>query len=385
MIKNLKSLYYDPGIVGGLSTAENLFEAVQTDGNRYNLTFEQVDNFLKSNELYTVFKARPQKLKEYPKFFAHTVDSCWFGDLAHYDRYADDNVVNGKRFQFLLVCVDVLSKMTFVSKLESASGPDLVKGFRDIFTTSKRKPDLLITDQGSNFTSKVFREFLDKQGVKLSLVVPPSHAFYAERKIRTISQKLHKLFYLNQDRRWVDKIDTLVDTINHTYNRSLRGYPYKVNEANAFEYFVKQYLPNKKLSEKEKQNVNRLRPYHLDVGDYVRLEAHRHAFRKAFRENYTVEFFIVYKRYRRGVYPIYKVKDIMSEEVEGTFRTEELQKIIFKEDQTYKIDEIKQTKYKYDRKTKKRVKWVLCKWYGWGDKFSSWIPASEVKDYKATI
>lgn len=382
----LKELYYDPEVVGSLSTPDNLFKAVEKAGNKYNLTLEQITNFLKSNEVYTVFKRRPNKIKKYPKFVVKDLDSAWFSDMAHYDRYAEFNEINGVKYRFLLVCVDALSKMTFVSKLETASGSDLVKGFKDIFTKSNRRCQMLITDRGSNYSSQIFKTFLDREGVKLSLLVPPSKSFLAERKIRSIGEKLHKLYYLHQDRRWVDKIDKIVDTMNRTYNRTLKGYPYKVNKQNAFEYFVKQYFPNKKMTAKEKTDVNRLKPFLLNIGDYVRIESYRHVFRKAYRENYTIEFFKISRRYHRGIFPIYKVADIMSEELEGTFREEELQKIVFKEDQTYKIDEIKQTKYKYNRKTKKREKWVYVSWYGWNNpKFNSWIPAASIQDYKSTI
>ena len=196
----LKELFYDYQTVGSLSTAENLYEAVKKNGNKYNLTLEEIENYLKSNELYTVFKKLPHKSKKYPKFVSRTVDSVWFSDLAHYPQFAKYNKINGREISFLLICVDTFSRMTFISKLETASAKDLIKGFKEIFTKSKRKCSMLVADKGSNYNSAAFRQFMKKEGIVLSLLTPPSKASFAERKIKSVGEKLYKLFYLYQDR-----------------------------------------------------------------------------------------------------------------------------------------------------------------------------------------
>ena len=359
----IKNIYYDFNRVGALSTSENLFEAIKSEGNKYNLTLDDVEEYLKSNELYTVFKKLPHKIKKYPKMVAKTLDSLWFTDLAHYPQFAKFNKVNGKEMSFLLICVDCFSRMTFVSKLETASAKDLINGFKDIFAKSKRKPLMLIADRGSNYTSKLFKQFLHREGIKLSLLNPPSKASMAERRIQVIGDRLYKLFYLYQDRNWVGRIDGIVNTLNRTYHRGLRGYPYKVNKDNAESYFIKQYLPDEKLTAKEKKTENKLLPYEFSIGDNVRIVAERSQFKKSYREKYTIEYFVVSKRYYRNIYPIYQISDILSNPIEGTFRTEELEKIIVKDDNVYKIEEILSSKRMLNKETKKREKFVLVKWY----------------------
>ena len=94
----------------------------------------------------------------------------------------------------------------------------------------------------------------------------------------------------------------------------------------------------------------------------MRIQAYRSVFTKSYRETYTVEHFIVSKRYYRGVYPIYQISDILSNVVEGTFRQEELQKVVVRDDAVYKIEDIISSKKMLNRKTKKREKFVLVKW-----------------------
>lgn len=359
----IKQLYYDYEKVGSLSTAENLFKAIEKEGNKYNLTLDEVKQYLMSNELFTVFKKPPKKIKKFHKFVAKTLDSSWFSDMAHYPQFAKYNEVNGKQYNFLLLCIDAFSRMTFVSKLETASAKDLIKGFKDIFAKSKRKPKMLICDKGSNYSSLLFKKFLDGEGIKLSILSPPSKATFAEARIKAVGEKLYKLFYLNQDRRWIDKIDGIVNTLNRTYHRGLRGYPYKVTRDNADSYFIKQYLPYEKMTKKEVESYNRPIPFLYSVGDKVRIQAYRSVFTKSFRETYTVEFFTIFKRYYRGVHPVYRIRDELGSEIEGTFRQEELIKIEVKDDYMYKIESINGSKMMYNKKTKKKEKFYNVKWY----------------------
>ena len=359
----IKRLYYDFNKVGSLSTVENLFEAIKNDGNKYNLSIEQVEEYLKSNELYTVFKNLPHKIKRYPKMVAKSVDSIWYSDLGHYPQFAKYNVVNGKEIAFLLVCVDCFSRMTFISKLESASAKDLIRGFKDIFAKSNRRPLMLIADRGSNYSSKLFKDYLNKEGIKLSLLNPPSKASMAERRIKEIGNRIYKLFYLHQDRDWVNRIDGIVRTLNHTYHSGLKGYPFKVTRENADAYFVKQYLPDEKLTKKEKKNANKLLPFKFDIGQDVRIVADRSKFKKSYRERYTVEHFKISKRYYRNIYPIYQISDLLSNLIEGTFRTEELEAITVRDDNVYKIEDIVSSKRMLNKDTRKREKFYLVKWY----------------------
>ena len=358
----VRNLYYDYTKVGSLSTAENLYKAIVADGNKYNLSLEEVENYMRSNELYTVFHNLPKKIKKYPKFISKSPDYCWFSDLAHYPQFAKYNRANGKEYKFLLLCIDSFSRMTFVSKMETASARDLINGFKDIFARSNRRCKVLIADRGSNYNSVVFKEFLNREGIKLSLLSPPSKATFAEARIKLVGEKLYKLFYLNQDRRWIDKVDGIVKTLNRTYHRGLRGYPYKVTKQNADFYFYNQYLPYERKSKKEMKEENRPRPFLFAPGDKVRIQAHRSVFTKSFRERYTVEFFEVKRRYYRGIFPIFVLQDILGSEIDGTFRQEELLKIEVRDDYMYKIESINGSKRMYNKKTKKMEKFVNVKW-----------------------
>ena len=68
---------------------------------------------------------------------------------------------------------------------------------------------------------------------------------------------------------------------------------------------------------------------------------------------------------------MYTLKDLNNENIEGTFYTEELQKVV--QDNSFEIEKVLRT-----RKVK-GVKQLFVKWLGYSDKFNSWILESDLQ------
>ena len=64
--------------------------------------------------------------------------------------------------------------------------------------------------------------------------------------------------------------------------------------------------------------------FKFHVGDRVRLAKKKGHFEKGYTTNFTSEIFIVSKRIARTP-PVYKIKDLNGEEIEGTVYANELQ------------------------------------------------------------
>ena len=60
----------------------------------------------------------------------------------------------------------------------------------------------------------------------------------------------------------------------------------------------------------------------------------------------------------------------MGEEVKGSFYEQELQKV---KQETFRIEKV------LKRDNKKKL--ALVKWLGYPDKFNSWLPLSDLKDF----
>ena len=87
--------------------------------------------------------------------------------------------------------------------------------------------------------------------------------------------------------------------------------------------------------------------------------------------NFSKEIFTISKTILRRP-PVYKIKDYDSEELQGTFYEQELQKIVKRSGDTYDIEKILKKRGKG-----KNVQYFV-KWVGYPNKFNSWVSASEI-------
>lgn len=108
----------------------------------------------------------------------------------------------GKTF---LVLIDSYSKWFEAEIMPSMSSEAVIASLRKIFA-SQGLPDILVTDNGRNFTSREFNSFLKNNGIK-HLYSPPYHPAsngQIERAIQTFKNKLKKIS--DESRPWSEKL-----------------------------------------------------------------------------------------------------------------------------------------------------------------------------------
>lgn len=101
----------------------------------------------------------------------------------------------------------------------------------------------------------------------------------------------------------------------------------------------------------------------------MRISHLRRQFQRDYDQTFTEEIFIVSHRFVSQGIPIYKLKDMMNEPIQGSFYASELQK-----ETQWRIEKIIR-KRKVGGKPE-----VLVRWLGWPKKFDSWIPEIDVKN-----
>ena len=107
--------------------------------------------------------------------------------------------------------------------------------------------------------------------------------------------------------------------------------------------------------------------YTLEVGDKVRLSMVTQTFRKGYLPRWTEEIFTIVKRLPRTP-PVYTIEDWNGDHIDGTFYTEELQKVTKKDSDLFKIEKVLRR-----RKTKDGRTEYFVKWQGYPTTFNSWI------------
>ncbi len=339
MDKYLSSIYYDPKHPASFAGPTKLYRAIKAAGKT--ITLGQIREWLKGQEAYTLHRRVQHKFPR-NRVIVSGIDKSWDADLMDMQSLSKHN--NGVRF--ILVAIDIFSRYTWLRPLKSKQGKEVVDAFASIFAEG-RIPIKIRTDRGTEFN--LLHDYLRKRKVIHFVTHNQVHANYAERVIKTIKGRIFKFFTKKQSYQYINNLQDFVWSYNHTYHRSIKMKPADVTKENEAALWEQQYL---------KANKKRSTPkFKFAVGDTVRISYLRHAFMREYEEKWTEEIFLVTNRFIRDGLPIYKLKDYLNEDIQGTFYEQELQ--LVKEPETYRIEKILKT-----RKVKGK-KQHLVRWAGW--------------------
>jgi len=104
------------------------------------------------------------------------------------------------------------------------------------------------------------------------------------------------------------------------------------------------------------------------VNDRVRLNKKFRTFKKSYLPGWTEEVFIV-TRVIPGSVVTYKIKEMDDTPLEGTFYSQDLQKVTISDNDLYRVEKV----------VKEKGNKLLVRWKGWPDKYDSWIDKKDVK------
>ncbi|XP_054711451.1 uncharacterized protein LOC129221040 [Uloborus diversus] len=159
---------------------------------------------------------------------------------------------------------------------------------------------------------------------------------------------------------FVNVIGDLVKSYNNTYHSTIKRAPVEVNTENESDVWFTVYGNLYDIKRK---------PCVFNVGDVVRISKQKLTFEKGYEANWTEELFIVTECVKRHP-PVYRVKDLLGESIQGTFYSQELQKVKLKED--YTIEKI------LKKRVRKNKTEYFVKFRGYPEKFNQWITASNL-------
>src|SRR5205809_2029765 len=106
----LKEKYYNPSDTGSFGGVDRLYQSVKEHG----IDKDQVENFLKNQNTYTLHKDRRFKFPRNRVITLHK-DYQWMADLADMQSYAKYN----DNFKYILVVIDTFIKFSWARVLKS--------------------------------------------------------------------------------------------------------------------------------------------------------------------------------------------------------------------------------------------------------------------------
>lgn len=370
----LRKLYYTPGSPGAFAGPEKLYQAVREDG-KHKIGRMRIRQFLNNEDPYSLMKPIRRSFPR-SRVVVDTIDSMWDGDLADVSNLSSEN----DGYKFLLVLIDIFSRFLFIIPLKNKQHQSVTDGLKSAFQ-SGRKPQTLRTDKGSEFKNRWVKAFLKKENVHTIFTQNETKANYAERVIRTMKNIMYRYLLKNRTYRYIDILQDLVTSYNQRPHRSLgERAPATVDKNNADEIRLISFLATRKKSMKNiqiKKSINvkkKKKPiFRYKIGDDVRISQLKHPFQRDYQQKWTEEYFKVTQRYKRDGIPVYKVKDLTEEPIEGTFYESELQKVVKSGDILYRVEKVLRKRKRGNRNE------VYVKWDGWPNKFNSWIPESSLE------
>jgi len=217
--KLMQDLYYNPNTQ--LTSIRNLYNAVKQNGVKY----KEVRNFIQSQESNQLFKKQKRIKNYFPiaakhKFEILQIDLVDMSDIAA----ANEN------YKYLVVCIDVFSRLAFVVPLKTKSTTVVNDALEEVFDITE--PHTIDCDVGSEFISHAFKALVKERGIDVQYipVQEKNKLGILNRFVRTLREKLNKYMAIHNTTKYIDILPTIVHNYNNTYHSGIKKAPNKVED-----------------------------------------------------------------------------------------------------------------------------------------------------------
>ena len=141
------------------------------------------------------------------------------------DIYGPLEIEKNSKFEkgYVVSFIDTFSKFTRSYYTTKIKGENLIKAFKTMWLNIFMKPQIFISDNGKQYTSKIFSDFLESNSITHSFTVPynPTSNSLAER----INQTIGNCFRIYRGKCGEEIAE---NSLNHTYNSTLGKFSHEV-------------------------------------------------------------------------------------------------------------------------------------------------------------
>lgn len=349
----LETIYYDISDSGGYAGITALYRSAREKGLK--VTIKNVKDFLSRQDAYTLHKPARLKIRR-NRTIVYGLNQQFQMDLCDLQKIAKYNNKN----RYLLCCIDVFSRMAFVEPVKDKRGATVATALKKILDNGRSHvPKVIQSDKGLEFLSHLVQDELKSRKIKFFTTNSEVKSALIERFIRTLRSRLYRYFTHKNTLKYVDVIQDLVSAYNNSYHRSIKCKPIEVTEENTKQVWLTLYGD---LDFSPPSN------YAFDIGDIVRISRNKGHFEQGYHPNWSEELFKVSARVARNP-PVYKIEDLNSTPILGSFYSEEVQAVGKDVSNcTYKIERV----LKKRRRSDKTIE-LYVRWKGYGPEFDSWV------------
>ena len=184
-----------------------------------------------------------------------------------------------KGIKYSLCASDLFSKYAWVIPFEDKKGVSIVNAFQKILGSSKRKPNKIWFDQGSEFYNNSFLDFLKINNIEMYWTYNGVKSVVAERFIRNLKNRIFKHMTAISRNVYFNVLDDIVNKYNNTIDKTIKMKPIDVTDDSYSEY-------NEDFNKKDPK---------FKVGDHVRISKYKNIFARGYTPNWLEEVFFVSK------------------------------------------------------------------------------------------
>ena len=236
----LRSIYFDPKHPASFAGPIKLYDVVKREG-KYDIGLSRIRSWLQNQEAYSLHKPVKHRFRT-NQVMVEGIDDQWDADLMDMSYYAKHN----DGYNYILTVIDIFSKYVWLRPLKTKTSNEV----RAAFDSIHRKPKLLRTDKGKEFTSHVIEKFFKMKGIHHFVTQNIGKANYAERVIKTVKNHLQRYMTHHQSHRYIHIVPDVNKSYNESFHTTIGMAPKEVNKDNERAIWWMTYWP-KKMSKRQ--------------------------------------------------------------------------------------------------------------------------------------
>jgi len=217
---SLSKLYYtytDPVSLGSITKLRR----------KTKLSTNQIKKWLASQDAYTlhapVRKNFPRK--QYYVTGPNELIQMDLADMQNVAKYNDG-------YRYILCAIDVFSRYATCIPVKNKTGGVVAQAIESILKTLTMPLVHCQTDLGTEFYNQHVKRVFEKYRVNHYSVHSEIKAALVERFIRILKEKIYKYFTAENTYRYIDVLNDLVHSYNHTLHSTIKIAPIDVKETN---------------------------------------------------------------------------------------------------------------------------------------------------------
>jgi hypothetical protein len=318
----LKKLYYDLKSPIAFTSKNNLYKQAKLENKK--ITKKIVNNWWIKQRIPTLYKPVRKRFSRV-KTFVKAPGEQYQIDLIILPNLRESN----QGFSNILVCIDIFSRKIWALPTKTKFPKEISQNLEKII--KQNRPKRIQSDNGTEFKNSIIQKLLDSYKIEFYTTNnTETKCSIVERAIKTIKHRIFKYFDFSKTLNWVTILPEIIRGYNSTKHSATGFTPNEINSST--------HLKNIKIRRKLYSEKNIRKPYKYSIGNHVRLSSLHNVFHKGYLTQWSEEIFKIISRRRFSDKNLYKVIDLMGEEISGYFYELEIQRVTYPK--SFRIEKI---------------------------------------------